>query len=148
MKDTKVISGFPGTGKSYCFNTETKYSYLDSDSSKFDKSRFPQNYIDHIKENIGKVDIIFVSSYIEVRKALADNNIEFTSVYPKHNLKREYLERYKNRNNDSSFISLLDGKWESWIEDLYTQQYTTRYIRLESNQYMSDIITKIIPQHG
>lgn len=148
MKDTKVISGFPGTGKSYYFTTQTKYSCLDSDSSKFDKSRFPQNYIDHIKENMGKVDIIFVSSHVEVRKALFDNSIEFTSVYPKHSLKREYLERYKKRNNNSSFIGLLNNMWDNWMEDLYTQKYTSKYIRLDSNEFMSDIVSKIIQQNG
>lgn len=56
---------------------------LDSDSSNFSwvkdengnntKERnpeFPKNYIEHIKSNIGKVDVIFVSSHKVVREAL------------------------------------------------------------------------------
>lgn len=50
-----LVAGFPGTGKSYyCYNGDWSH-YMpskfatDSDSSKFDKSNFPQNYINHIK---------------------------------------------------------------------------------------------------
>ena len=35
-----------------------------------------------IKENIGKVDYIFVSTHKEVRDALIKNNLYFTLVYP------------------------------------------------------------------
>jgi hypothetical protein len=45
MYNTILISAFPGTGKSFLFNN-TKLKILDSDSSKFDKSKFPENYID------------------------------------------------------------------------------------------------------
>ena len=48
---TKVYSAFPGVGKTTYFNTTDK-NVLDSDSSKFDKKKFPANYIDHIERNI------------------------------------------------------------------------------------------------
>jgi len=41
-KPTILISAFPGTGKSY-FYKNTKLKVLDSDSSKFDKSKFPRS---------------------------------------------------------------------------------------------------------
>ena len=44
---TKVYSAFPGVGKTTYFNNTSK-NVLDSDSSTFDKSEFPQNYINHI----------------------------------------------------------------------------------------------------
>ena len=55
-----VVAGFPGTGKSsYCYR-DVDYIpsgfAIDSDSSKFCKSNFPSNYIDHIKEkNITRI---------------------------------------------------------------------------------------------
>lgn len=84
---TYVISAFPAYGKSYCFKKyQDKFTILDSDSSEFSwikdrngnntkerNANFPQNYITHIKNNIGKVDIIFVSSHETVRKALFDS---------------------------------------------------------------------------
>ena len=88
---------FPGTGKSYCYNNDNNpcLIILDSDSSKFDKAGFPENYIQHIKENIGKVDIIFISTHEEVRSALVENSLDFTLIYPEKILKNEYIQRYK-----------------------------------------------------
>jgi hypothetical protein len=77
FKNTKVISAFPGCGKTHLFKTHKNKIILDSDSSTFDKKYFPQNYIKHIKENIGKVDIILVSSHSDVRSALVNENIDF-----------------------------------------------------------------------
>src|SRR5574343_786468 len=88
---TLIVSAFPGTGKSHLFNN-TKLNILDSDSSKFDKSKFPENYIKHIKENIEKVDVILVYSHKEVRNALVKNNIKFLLVYPNKSLKSEYVK--------------------------------------------------------
>jgi len=96
MKNTKVISAFPGTGKTYCYNKlkELGITILDSDSSEFSWIKdengnntternpdFPDNYIKHIKENIGKVSIIFVSSHDIVREAMTKENIDFILVY-------------------------------------------------------------------
>ena len=66
-----LVSAFPGMGKSYAFNElKDKIKVLDSDSSKFDKSDFPSNYIEHIKNNIKDNDIIFISSHKEMKNAL------------------------------------------------------------------------------
>ena len=42
---TKIISAFPGCGKSHLFRVAgDSIKILDSDSSKFDKDHFPANY--------------------------------------------------------------------------------------------------------
>jgi len=139
QKDTLVLSAFPGCGKSHYFRENTDKIVLDSDSSKFDKSDFPRNYIQHIKENIGKVDIIMVSSHKEVREALVDNGIQFTLVYPDISIKDEYIQRYIDRNSPESFINLLTKNWELWIEELENQTNCHR-IKLKENQYISDVL--------
>lgn len=136
---TKIISAFPGTGKTFLFNN-TEKKILDSDSSKFDKSKFPQNYIEHIKRNIGKVEIILVSSHKEVREALVENNIYFTLVYPKKDLKKEYIKRYKERDNLNSFVKLLSNNWDGWVKELQNQKGCDRY-ELSSGEYLSDYET-------
>ncbi|AMS01258.1 AAA family ATPase [Bacillus phage AR9] len=142
---TKIISGFPGIGKSTLYNN-TDLKVLDSDSSNFSWSRpgvrnkdFPQNYIDHIKENMGKVDIILVSSHDVVREALNDNNIDYYIVYPDIKLKDEYLKRYKERGNDDKFLSFIEKNWESFINAIEDENNAT-LIKLHSNEYLSDII--------
>jgi len=147
-KNTQVISAFPGCGKSFIFknNKDKNKVILDSDSSEFSWIKkgernpdFPNNYIEHIKENIGKADIIFVSSHKDVRNSLVDNNIKFTLVYPDESLKDEYIERYIQRNNEDSFIELLKKMWETWMEELKGQTGCKKII-LKSGQFLKDVI--------
>ncbi len=127
---TKIISAFPGTGKSYYHKLHPDTT-LDSDSSNFSwvkdengnntKERnpnFPQNYIEHIKANIGKYEYIFVSSHKEVRESLLNNCLFFFLVYPDRGRKEEFIQRYKDRGNNESFIQLVDSKWDEWIDEL------------------------------
>lgn len=130
---TIIISAFPGTGKTYFYekykNSDIKV--LDSDSSNFswikDKNGnnttkrnpdFPQNYINHIKENIGKADIIFVSSHDIVRQSLYDNGIKYIVAYPDNDCKDEYLERYRNRGNTEEFINMMNKNWDKFINGM------------------------------
>lgn len=133
MKNTIVISAFPACGKT---NKVKNYNYkpyimLDSDSSNFSwtedendnntKTRnpeFPNNYIEHIKENIGKVDVIFVSSHKDVRKALRDNGIKYFMVYPTLDMKEEFLKRMKDRGNNEQFIKLFEDKFEDFVNEI------------------------------
>jgi hypothetical protein len=136
---TVIISAFPGCGKSHLFRNKGEKQILDSDSSKFDKSQFPQNYINHIKSNIGLADMILVSSHKEVRDALVDNGIEFTLVYPNKEIKDEYIQRYIDRGNEDKFVELLKNNWNNWIPEL-EQQNGCKKIELKSGQYLSDVV--------
>lgn len=137
--ETFVISAFPGCGKSYCFNNyQDKFTILDSDSSKFswikDKDgnntkernpEFPMNYITHIKDNLDKADIIFVSSHEGVRTMLYENNIKTIMVAPSISIKEEFIKRYKTRGNPDSFINFISDNWENFLIDIYTD--STKY---------------------
>lgn len=152
MKRTKVISGFPGVGKSYMFNNKTDLIILDSGSSNFSwvkdlegnntrerNPEFPQNYINHIKENLGKVDIIFVSSHDVVRNALRESNISYILAYPNITLKDEYIKRYRDRGNDEPFISMINNKWDEFIMGIKKETFPT-LIELYKDEYLSNII--------
>lgn len=128
MIQTYIISAFPGTGKTYFHKNHPDIS-LDSDSSEFswiiDKNgnkirnpKFPNNYINHIKENIGKYKFIFVSSHKEVRELLNLHCIFYYVVYPLIECKEEYIERYRFRGSDEKFIDLISNNWDNWIEEL------------------------------
>jgi hypothetical protein len=137
---TIIISAFPGCGKSHLFRNKGEKHILDSDSSKFDKSQFPENYIQHIKSNIGVADMILVSSHKEVRDALVDNGIEFILVYPNKEIKDEYIQRYIDRGNEDKFVDLLKNNWSNWIPEL-EQQEGCKKIELKSGQYLSDVVS-------
>ena len=138
-----VISAFPGTGKSHYVNSESGYMpndfATDSDSSKFDKSDFPKNYIQHIKNNINEgYARIFVSSHKDVREALINQEIKFTLVYPSLDQKEDYIKRYRERGSSESFIKLISDNWENWINECKDQK-GCKHIELKKGQFISNI---------
>jgi hypothetical protein len=145
---TKIVSAFPATGKSHFFKN-TNELVLDSDSSKFSwiepgvrHPNFPQNYIDHIKYNIGKTKYILVSSHKVVRDVLVNNKIFFSLVYPVKNIKDEYLNRCKKRGSDQKFIDMLDNNWDSFLDEMKEQKHCDHLILL-SGEFISDIIWEV-----
>jgi hypothetical protein len=137
---TKVYSAFPGVGKTTYFNTTDK-NVLDSDSSKFDKKNFPANYIEHIERNIQdpKVDKILVSSHKDVRDALVKKGIPYVLVYPNREIKDEYIQRYKDRGNNDTFVDLLDKNWDNWMDEMDNQEGCYK-VKIGSGQYLTDVI--------
>ena len=152
-KPTIVISAFPACGKSFMFNNcnGKPFTMLDSDSSNFSwikdengnntKDRnpdFPNNYIQHIKNNIRKVDVIFVSSHADVRKALNDNGIKFFMVYPDKSLKEEWVRRFKERGNDEKFIEFISNNWDNFIDDIEKEEKCLKEKLSETNLYIAN----------
>lgn len=149
MYRARIISGFPGVGKTYFAKHSTK-EVLDSDSSKFSwissgvrNPDFPGNYMEHVLRNMNEVDFILVSSHKEVREALVDNNIHFTLVYPGREFKEEYLSRYVVCGSDTGFLVLLDEKWDSFIDDMEAQENCTKFV-LRGGKYLQDILGRLI----
>ncbi len=166
MKNTKVIAAFPACGKTYYFyNREEDNIVLDSDSSKFSwieypliknglpknetiKFRnpdFPNNYIEHIKENIGKADYIFVSTHDEVRKALRDAGIKFAIVFPEQSLKEEWVGRCFLRGSGEKFCQLIADQWDNWILQMEKEVVVNNcdHYRLKHGEYLSDAMKHI-----
>lgn len=137
---TKVYSAFPGVGKTSYFN-KTNKNVWDSDSSKFDKKHFPENYIEHIKNGLDNesVDKILVSSHKDVRDALVKNGISFVLVYPDRSLKDEYIQRYKDRGNNDAFVKLLDNNWDTWMDEMDNMNAPYK-VKLGKGQYLTDVI--------
>lgn len=152
--ETKIVSAFPGMGKTYFFNDNENIS-IDSDSSNFSWVKdedgnntdvrnpdFPSNYIEHIKDNIGRYQYIFVSSHKEIRDALTKEGIAFTLIYPKRERKTEFLERYANRGNDEKFISLFDNKWDFFIDSCEIEKNNKYCTLIEYDKNLSDVLNE------
>jgi hypothetical protein len=146
-----VVSAFPCCGKTYAFqNYQNRYSILDSDSSEFSwvkdvsgkntKERnqdFPNNYIQHIKDNIGKVDIIFVSSHKQVREAMKKAGICFCTVYPQTEMLNEWIGRMYRRGNDENFIQFIINNWDEFMREIiYEDNRGFGVCRLGNNEYI------------
>lgn len=139
VQNGRLVAAFPGTGKTHFFNRSYTGIVLDSDSSLFHKDDFPENYIRHIKACQDTATIILISSHKVVRDALVRENLHFTLIYPKEQLKDEYLQRYKMRGSTENFISMMNNNWSNWLFDCHRQIGCT-HIELESGQYLSDVI--------
>lgn len=159
-KNTKIISAFPCMGKTYVYNNKKQIfgtnniKILDSDSSKFSwitddnkqKIRnpdFPSNYIKHIKDNIGKVDYIFVSSHKEVRDQLLLNNIDFYLIIPNKSLLVDIMIRSMDRNDSKDFTDNLINNWDNWLDEIHKDKRIKNKIILNKNEYISDIIMEV-----
>ena len=81
----------------HLMSTEDFIERLKNETVKRRNPDFPNNYIQHIKDNMGKVDFIFVSSHLQVRQALQDNNIPFCTVYPYSGYLNEWIGRMYQR---------------------------------------------------
>lgn len=117
--------------------TDAYINQIRNELIKVRDPEFPKNYIEHIKENIGKVDFIFVSSHLQVRQALTDNNIEFCTVYPEFDCLDEWVGRMYRRGNDKAFIDFQIKNWDKFVNDIDNEPHGDFLYRLGHNQYLS-----------
>lgn len=140
-----IISAFPGIGKSKLYR-ENRVKYSDSDSSKFDKKNFPNNYIKHIKRIMKKKDLVFVSSHICVRETLVKEKMPFIYVIPSLDRKEEFLNNYKERGNTQAFIDNVDINWERWLQiSVLNNEYP---VYVCTSGYLKDNLEKIIEEYS
>lgn len=136
--ETIVISAFCGTGKTYTDNNSDKKT-IEFECWEYDKGDFPNNYIDDIKFQIGKMDYIFISTNPVVLKELHKQGVNIKLIYPDISLKEEYFKRYLDRGSSSDFMDTLDRYWFDWLIELKEQNYC-QHILLESGQYISNVL--------
>lgn len=157
--NTKIYSVFPACGKTYLYEHQEDYGLkiLDSDSSNFSWVRlydplsrpttklrnpdFPNNYIEHIKENIGKYDCIFVSSHATVREALDKEGIDFTIVYPEHCCKSEWVGRcfIREKNGESGCgADVMHNNFDQWVFECFETGINHKEIVLGPTEYLSE----------
>ena len=148
-KATRIVLGFPGVGKTYIKEKYkgTTFKVLDSDSSGFDKTNFPNNYIEYIKSNIGKFDLILISTHEAVRKAVAKSDIMNRAIvaicYPAKELKDVWIRRLANRGNSEEFLSLIEQNYDKWIEDIERETVFYKEKLNTENSYLGSYLYRI-----
>lgn len=160
---TKIYSVFPACGKTWLYKHQEDYGLkiLDSDSSQFnwlytDKDEwgepldgyrrvrnpdFPANYIKHIKENINKADVIFVSSHASVREALDKEGIDFTIVYPEQSCKAEWVGRcfIRDKNGESGCgAEAMYNNFDEWFMECFETGINHKEIVLQPTTHLSE----------
>jgi hypothetical protein len=138
IKNTIIYSAFCGTGKSYiCKNTNI--NCIEIEYHNYKNNNLDKEYIDEINKCFGFYDFIFISTDPQGLKLLYNVGFDIILVYPKNELRNDYLDRYIERDSPYDFIGVYMKYWNSWIDELKEQKYC-KHIILEKNQYLLDII--------
>ena len=141
MKESIIVFGFPGVGKSYAFDhqeelglelqdsdsshfhwleDDNKKPILDENGKKIPHPAWPANYVHYIeltgREQEVNPDFIFVSTHEEVMEAILPLGFNSFCIYPDINMKDKFMEIYKNRGNDKRFLKLMDEKWDEFVK--------------------------------
>lgn len=152
-----IIAGFPGIGKSYFHKNNKDKNSIDLDFSQFywkgpypemgAHPNWPGNYLNAIKNAMGKYKYILVSSVKDLRDILKENNIHFTLVYPNQLDKNKYMARFKLRNSSEYFLNLIDENWDLWTRECRSEWTGCANLEIEYNDskdwYLNDFIDKI-----
>lgn len=143
-KDTTIICGFTGTGKTYYTNNNvTNKVILDMDSSSYiwvhdeygnmtdlTDPDFPDNYINDIKKNIGKVDVLFIDTNKCVRDALSEGGIAHYIIIP-------------NIVDDIPMDIMGTYQYDVQEDILQNENKYGRVILLDENEYIEDVMDRI-----
>lgn len=166
-KKTLVVSAFPGCGKTFLYEnqdtgfnikgTNKKISFIDSDSSKYDKtSDWAYKYALDIKSQIGTVDFIFISQHNKVLEELHKLGVDYVTIYPNNTdviskqerqlIKQQWFGRFVLRDNShikdfNTWLNLLKENYDEWtsVEQIEKMKPLKCYL-LNQNQYISDIL--------
>lgn len=136
--NTLVLAAFCGTGKTYICE-KTNINAIEIEYWKYKDRGAVTEYVDDIKKYFGVMDYIFICTDPEGLKPLANEGINITLVYPKNELREEYLDRYIERDSPYDFIGSLMKYWNTFIDELKTLDYC-KHIILERGQYLQDIL--------
>lgn len=157
----KVISVFAGLGKTtvgnkysnVCDLTSSKYRYdysninqEDYEKMKYDKGmivnpRWPDNYLESLREAMMKYDIVLVPSNEDIRLLLQREKIDFLFVLPSMDSKEMLLERYKARGNNDILIKEVIGYFDNWSRD--SQDYDYQLIILDKDKTLEDLLLEL-----
>ena len=124
-----IICGFAGIGKS---TLARKYAnVVDLESTPFEKDweRYAK-VARHMAENGYTV---LLSCHTEIRKQLHDG---YCLAKPRVSDRVEYINRFKVRGNDETFIRMLNQNWEKFLECL---PHESEYISVPTN--LEDALT-------
>lgn len=135
---TVLCAAFCGVGKTYiCNNTDIKA--VEIEYWKYKEKGMFKEYIEDVKMQFGKVEYIFLATEPAGMKLLYDEGFEIILVYPKNELRNEYLDRYIGRDSPYDFIGAFMKHWDVWIDELKYQKYC-KHIVLGKGQYLQDVL--------
>lgn len=148
----RVIWGFPGVGKSFLGDGR---KVIDADSVAFQfrvedvwklhgsgnrnatyNDEYPKNYIDYVKN--ADADVVLINCHLSLLKEFEDVEV----VYPVKDLKQEYLDRYRRRGDNESFIKQMDENFDQMINLIEQLPGIKKHPVKEKEIYLSDVLSE------
>ncbi|KAJ0118703.1 hypothetical protein J7T55_012957 [Diaporthe amygdali] len=117
-----IISGFPCIGKSYFKENrpDLKVYYLDSgENDHKDKAGvWMQHYLEKVIEAVTEPHgIVMVSCHKDFRKRMQEAGLRYIRVYPRPELKDEWLNRQECRAGGKDILwNKMNKDWNDWME--------------------------------
>jgi len=135
---TILCAAFCGTGKTHICE-KTNINAIEIEYWKYKDKGLEKEYVEDIKNHLGKVEYIFIATDPEGLKLLHNEGLNITLIYPKNELRNEYLDRYLDRDSSHDFIGVFMKYWNPWINQLKEQDYC-KHIVLDKGQYLLDVL--------
>ncbi len=128
----------------------TLYKYLDviredeesKGTYKAINKGWPQNYFEALNDVKDKYDYILIADEI-CDDFIHSNNYKYWRVYPKLDLKEEYIERCRVRGNNEEFIYWYSKLWNEWYYKCKNDHFALKHIELNSGQYLEDVLPNL-----
>lgn len=138
-----IISGFSNIGKS-SLSKFKDLNYIDFDTHFFRKEEgWEKMYVECLLALSSKYDYVFITTHGVMLERLNELGIEYYLVYPKRELKDEYKNRTISRNSSEEFVNGFFSRWDEHISDCEKNTFAKKIV-LESGEYLSDVIDKIV----
>lgn len=151
--EKRIIWGFPGCGKSFFADGKR---IVDADCRFFEFAGvneellhgglgglaernldYPGNYLEYVKTC--SADVVLVNCHLGLLSEFPGVEI----VYPAKELKGEYLDRYRKRGDDESFLSYMDEVFEQMVELIEGMEGVQKYRMEDPVMYLSDVMNKM-----
>lgn len=148
--EKKIIWGFPGCGKSFLADGKR---IVDADCRLFKFAGvneellhggfgglaernldYPGNYLEYVRTC--SADVVLVNCHLGLLSEFPGVEI----VYPAKELKGEYLDRYRKRGDDESFVAYMDEVFEQMVELIEGMEGVQKYRMEDPRMYLSDIM--------
>ena len=121
----------------HLMSTEAHLNNFKQQIISVDNPNFPDNFIQYIKDNIGKVDVIFVDSNIRIRQWLDKAKIKFVTIYPWSSCLQEWIGRmYLCNYSDTIIRYRLDGWHNEVLKN--KEPFGDYLIRLSHGKYIDE----------
>ncbi|KAG6362596.1 hypothetical protein INS49_007688 [Diaporthe citri] len=149
-----VICGFAAIGKS-TFKAACDKAYdgdrvIDLDSSLFPKGpTWPNNYLEAIRERLSEKCILMISTHKDIYSRLLEEGVALILVYPKRELRAEWLERIRKREADAgsdaaaSICGVVNDRWDGWVSEYGEQRGCLKY-EMSEGEYLQGAVHEVV----